>query len=105
MQIRHTVGATDAEITGRFRKTAFHDALVATLVREDYPNGYILLPSEALPVPTQAEVASRWPGMPPDDVAALVRDYEWESRQLAALQLEDVVDRVRELANEDIHWG
>jgi nuclear pore complex protein Nup133 len=40
--------------------------------------------------------------MPPDDVAALVRDYEWESQQLAALQLEDVVERVNELAREDL---
>lgn len=74
------------------------------MTRQHYPDGYILLPSEALPVPTQAEVSSRWPGMPPDDVAALAKDCEWEGRQLAALQLEDVVDRVRELANEDTSW-
>lgn len=75
------------------------------MVRQDYPDGYILWPSEALPSPTQAEVASRWPGMPLDEVAALTRDYEWESRQLAELQLEDVVDRIKELASEDIYWG
>lgn len=105
VQIRTTVGISDAEITARFRQTAFHDALAATINREHYPEGYILLPHEALAVPTHAEVASRWPGIPPDDVAALVRDYEWESQQLAALKLEDVVDRMRELATEDVHWG
>ncbi|KAI0341587.1 hypothetical protein BDW22DRAFT_1358408 [Trametopsis cervina] len=104
-QIRHTVGASDAEITARFRRTAFHDVLVATMVRQDYPEGYVLYPDQAVPAPTPAEVASRWPGMPPDDIAALVRDYEWESQQLNALQLEDVVDRIRELANEDIRWS
>ena len=104
-QIRHTAGATDAEITARFRRTAFHDTLVATLVRKQWPNGYILLPAEALATPSHAEIASRWPGIPSEDVAALARDYVSESQQLAALRLEDVVDRVKELANEDIRWG
>ena len=39
-----------------------------------------------------------------DDVAALMNDYESESFELKALQLEDVVDRVRELAAEDGQW-
>ncbi|KAI0094031.1 Non-repetitive/WGA-negative nucleoporin C-terminal-domain-containing protein [Irpex rosettiformis] len=104
-QIRQTVGITDDEVTSRFRRTAFHDALMATTGNEHSPEGYVLLPSDALPVPTQAEVASRWPGIPPDDVAALAKDYESESQELANLRLEDVVDRVRELANEDMQWS
>ncbi len=103
-QIRQTAGITDDEVTSRFRSTAFHDAIVATLGEHHTPEGYVLLPSEALPTPTQAEVASRWPGMPPDDVAALVKDYEWESQELANLHLEDVVDRVKELATVSAHW-
>ena len=103
-QIRQTAGITDVEVTSRFRKTAFHDALAATMGRERSPEGYVLMPSEALPAPTQAEITLRWPGMPPDEVATLVRDYERESKELADLHLEDVVDRVKELASGDDQW-
>lgn len=70
-------------------------------ITAEHPEGYILLPREAAIPPTSAEVSSRWPGMPSEDVAALVRDHEWECRTLAELGLEDVVERVRELAMED----
>lgn len=101
-QIRQTAGATDDQVTDRFRNTALHAAFMGTLdVSVDHPDGYILLPHDAIPPPTSAEISSRWPGMPTEEVAALLRDYQWESRALEELGLEDVVDRVRELAMED----
>ncbi|PSR74094.1 hypothetical protein PHLCEN_2v10050 [Hermanssonia centrifuga] len=105
-QIRHTVDATDAELTERFRNTALYAVQQSMMIFNGrHMEGYMLLPQEALPTPTEEEVASRWPGMPADDVFALLRDYERESNDLAALQLEDVVDRVRELAAEEEQWS
>ncbi|THG99186.1 hypothetical protein EW026_g3129 [Hermanssonia centrifuga] len=105
-QIRHTVDATDAELTERFRNTALYAVQQSMMIFNGrHMEGYMLLPQEALPTPTEEEVASRWPGMPADDVFALLRDYERESNDLEALQLEDVVDRVRELAAEGEQWS
>ena len=68
------------------------------------PEGYVLSPEEALQVPTADEIASRWPGMHAEEVKLLSDDYEGEKFELAALKLEDVVDRVRELVAEDGMW-
>ena len=70
----------------------------------ELPEGFFLSPDDALPAPTSEEIASRWPGMPPDEVASLLRDYESQSFELAALQLKDVVERVRELVVQDGSW-
>jgi nuclear pore complex protein Nup133 len=65
----------------------------------------VTLPDVALMVPTPAEIASRWPGMSPDQVAALVHDYNLEHDELGQLDLNDVYHRVRELATHDIVWS
>ena len=105
VKIRQTANATDAEINDRFRNTALYAVQQAVIAFSGaQPEGYVLLPDEALPTPSRDEITSRWPGMSVDDVAALMNDYESESFELKALQLEDVVDRVRELAAEDGQW-
>ncbi|KAJ3533367.1 hypothetical protein NM688_g7291 [Phlebia brevispora] len=105
VQIRQTANVTDAEVNERFRNTALYAVQQSVIsFSGKQPEGYALSPDEALPTPSQDEVTSRWPGMPTDDVAALMNDYEAESYELAALRLDDVVDRVRELAAEDAQW-
>ena len=102
--IRHTVNATDAEITQRFRNTALYQALVSTLHSpREYTSteGFILDPGEALAPPTLAQVQSRWPGVPDEEVEGILRDCEWESATLKDLGLEDIVERVKELALSD----
>lgn len=100
MTIRQTVNATDAEITQRFLNTAFCYVLHATVSERAQPQveGFVLDPSEALAIPTPAQVQSRWPGMPDEDVEGILRDYEWESTRLRDYALGDVVERVKELA-------
>lgn len=98
--IRHTVNATDAEITQRFCNTAFYYTLHATTAERAHPQveGFVLEPDEALTVPTLSQVQSRWPGMPDEDVEGIIHDYEWESTRLREYALGDVVERVKELA-------
>ncbi|EKM55617.1 uncharacterized protein PHACADRAFT_256352 [Phanerochaete carnosa HHB-10118-sp] len=103
--IRHTVNTTDAEITKRFRHTALYHALVSTIHADpEYSacEGFIIAePNDALTMPTLSQLQSRWPGMPDVDVEGILGDYEWESAALKELGLEDVVDRIRELAEND----
>jgi nuclear pore complex protein Nup133 len=102
--IRYTVNATDAEITQRFRNTALYQALLSTLHSpREYTSteGFILDASEALAPPTLAQVQSRWPGVPDEDIEEILQDFEWESEQLKELGLEDVVERIKELALSD----
>lgn len=96
------MGVPDAEINDRLRGTALFSVLTATLGKRHQPPGYILQPAEALPVPTASELASRWPGMAPDHVEEVLSDYTLESDILGDLELEDVWDRVRELAEASL---
>ena len=91
-------------MTNRFRNTALYHALQATLHSPpEYTatEGFILDPAEAVITPTLAQVQSRWSGTPDDEVEGILRDYEWEAETLKGLGLEDVVDRVKELAIAD----
>ena len=94
------MNATDAEITQRFRNTALYYVLHATTAERAHPQveGFVLEPSEALSIPTLAQVQSRWPGISDEDVEGIVQDCTWESKRLQEYALEDVVDRVKELA-------
>ena len=70
----------------------------------DAPDGYLLSPEEVLDAPKQDEIASRWPGMPTDEALALADDYDVERYEVQGLKLEDVVEKVRELVEEDGRW-
>lgn len=103
--ISHTVGISDAELGARFRSTALYTTLRATLPREDQPEGYDTIPDAALLTPTAADITSRWPGIPPDQVEGLLRDYDFERDRLGELELNDMYSRVRELAVQEIMWN
>lgn len=65
------------------------------LERDDGP---IIQPSEALMIPSMEEIMSRWPGMSPEQVESLIRDYNSEQDRLGELELEDIFLRIHELA-------
>lgn len=92
---------SDLELGERFRSTALY-----TVAQAASQNGgfRVLAPADALVLPTSAELDARWPGTAPEQIEALEADHRAESEQLAALKLEDVVDRVRELAMQDPMW-
>jgi nuclear pore complex protein Nup133 len=104
-KIRQTRHVADAELVERFRRTALFAALVEVLSREHEPEGYHLYMSDALPTPLASEIASRWPGMSAEEVGGLAKDYVRESEQLKELDLEDVYNRVKELAFEFVDGG
>jgi nuclear pore complex protein Nup133 len=90
---------TDIQLIDKLRNTA----LYATL--RIVPK-YILEPQQALEVPTLAEISSRWPGMPPDQVEGVERDYLVERERLGALGLDNDFVRVGEIAaNDNLNMG
>ncbi|EIW85147.1 hypothetical protein CONPUDRAFT_70040 [Coniophora puteana RWD-64-598 SS2] len=104
-QIRQTANVTDSQLMMRLRGTALYNTLSIILRAPHHSPGYDLDPSEALVTPDVAELASRWPGMPQEQVEALERDYRAESNLVASMKLEDVYHRVRELAKQDLSDG
>ncbi len=69
------------------------------------PKGYLLLPDEVSEIPSHTEIASRWPGLPLEEIGALEADYELESSRVTELGLGEVFERVKELASEgDVHF-
>ncbi len=62
-------------------------------------------PDEALEIPTPEEIASRWPGISPEQLEAIVNDYISEMDTLGELELdEELFLRVKELVTQDIVW-
>lgn len=103
--LRDTANVSDAELAKRFRQTALYASLRSVLARSlDEQEGYVAEPSVALQIPSRAEIESRWPGMPPDDVEALRADYEFEADTLGELVLDDLFERIKTLAQEDHTW-
>jgi nuclear pore complex protein Nup133 len=49
-------------------------------------------------IPSTEEIVSRWPGMSPEQVESMIRDYNSEQDRLGELDLEDIFLRVHELA-------
>lgn len=62
------------------------------------------VPNVALIIPTTADIASRWPGMSGEQIDGVIQDYNFECDKLGELDLDDVYDRVKELATEDVNW-
>ncbi|KAI0957243.1 hypothetical protein AcW1_005700 [Taiwanofungus camphoratus] len=102
--IQQTANVTDAELNERLRGTALYVALQATMTKRHQPEGYVSSPPEALTIPEQPEIALRWPGMSPDEVEAVERDCEKESRHLENLGLGSMYESMRELVAEDEGW-
>ncbi|KAJ7111560.1 hypothetical protein C8R43DRAFT_1091558 [Mycena crocata] len=102
--IRRTANVSDHELNDRFRATALYATLSVVLSMESPPEGYDTSPDMALMIPTEAEITSRWPGLSSEQVDALVRDYTLECDRLGDLDLNDVYERVRELAAHAVVW-
>lgn len=102
--IRQTANVTDMELNERFRRTALYTVFQAASQDAGVVNFKLLTPADALVVPTTREIESRWPGMAPEQVEALEMDHLAECEKLAGLKLEDVIDRVKELATQDPIW-
>lgn len=92
--IRQTVDVTDDELTAKYRNSALYATLACG------PK-YVLEPNRALAIPSTTDIASRWPGLPPDQVEAVERDFAAESSTLEGLQLENDYKRVKELVAQD----
>jgi nuclear pore complex protein Nup133 len=88
------VDVTDDELTAKYQNTALYATLACG------PK-YVLEPSGALTVPSTTDITSRWPGLPPDQVEAMERDFAMESRLLEGLELENDYKRVKELVAQD----
>lgn len=102
--IRRTANVSDHELNERFRATALYATLSVVLSMESPPDGYDTGPDVALVIPTEAEIKSRWPGLSSEQVDALLQDYTLECDKLGELDLNDVYDRVRELAAQAVVW-
>jgi len=103
--IKQTSGVSDAQLNERFRNTALVAALSATLPKRHQPEGYILPPNQALAVPSLAELSSRWPGLSPEQIEALHKEYQEESNLLAEYDLTEVYGRAREVVLDEMMWG
>ncbi|KAF5377077.1 hypothetical protein D9757_007737 [Collybiopsis confluens] len=105
--IQKTVGVGDVELGQRYRETALYQTLLDILSREmeDEPEGFETDPDVALVVPSLEEIASRWPGIPQDQVERVLEDYNLECDKLGELDLEETYARVRELAEMDLSLG
>lgn len=88
------MNVTDDELTSKYQDSA----LYATLA---YGPKYVLEPTRALATPSTTDIMSRWPGLPPDQVEAMERDFATESSMLEGLELENDYKRVKELVAQD----
>lgn len=79
--------------------------LTLQLPRSEQTSESEVKPDEALEIPTPEEMASRWPGMSPEQLEAVLSDYTYEMDALGELELdEELFQRVRELAGQDVVW-
>ena len=102
-KIRKTVNITDTQLIQKFRNTALYQTVKDSLTREEGGAEKALLPlEEAAIIPTLEELQSRWPGHSTDQVQAIMRDYEAERKRLAELDLQPIIERVKELAIQEL---
>ncbi|KAJ7219294.1 hypothetical protein GGX14DRAFT_591296, partial [Mycena pura] len=100
--IRRTAHVSDHELNERFRSTALFTTLCVVLSMDNPSEGYDTSPDVALVIPTEAEITSRWPGLSSEQVDRLLQDYALECDKLGDLDLNDVYERVRELAAREV---
>ncbi|KAF7363465.1 Methyltransferase type 11 [Mycena sanguinolenta] len=102
--IRRTANVSDHQLNERFKATALYATLSVVLAMESPPEGYDTGPDVALVIPTETEITSRWPGFSSEQVDALLQDYRLECDKLGDLDINDVYERVRELAAHAVIW-
>jgi len=88
------VDVTDDELTTKYQNTALYATLACG------PK-YVLEPSGAIATLSTTDITSRWPGLPPDQVEAMERDFVAESSILEGFKLENDYKRVGELVAQD----
>lgn len=102
-KIRKTVNITDSQLIQKFRNTALYQTVKDSLTREEGSAEKALLPlEEAAIIPTLEELQSRWPGHSTDQIQVIMRDYEAERKRLAELDLQPIIERVKELAIQEL---
>lgn len=97
-----TANVSDEQLTERFLNTALYATFYVTLAQDERSE---ISPDEALLVPSEDEIRSRWPGMSPDQVQSIAEDYDWERDRLGEFNLEDAYSRVRDLAQHNLRSG
>ena len=65
----------------------------------------VLSLGEAVQLPSREELASRWPGHSEEQLDALARDYQSERHRLEALDLGPIIQRIKELAVQELEGG
>ena len=94
-----TANVTDAQLHEKFRRTALYQSVHEAMGRTQPGEELQLEPlSSAAIIPTKEELESRWPGHTVAQLEALAKDYKRERQQLLDLDLESIVERVKELA-------
>ena len=102
-KIRKTVNITDTQLIQKFRNTALYQTVKDSLTREEGGAEKALLPlEEAAIIPTLEELQSRWPGHSTDQIQSIMHDYEAERKRLAELDLQPIIERVKELAIQEL---
>lgn len=100
--LQRTGRVPDSELNDRFRHTALYVTFRNMITDGFHLEEYEANPQVALVPPTPEEISSRWPGMPAEDVHGLLNDYVVEEDSLGELELDDVYDKIRVLAEEDV---
>ena len=93
---------SDQELNERLRSTALYAALQGIADKQHRPEGYKLLPAEALAIPPEQEIALRWPSLSPEEVLAIERDYERDSVQLRDLDLDGIYSSMEQLVENEL---
>ncbi|EJD02313.1 uncharacterized protein FOMMEDRAFT_124682 [Fomitiporia mediterranea MF3/22] len=114
-RLTKTVNVTDTQLVERFRKTALYATVRDTFRRLRFEQGTpsnpddllttpnIVLPvNEAAQLPSREELESRWPGHTDEQIEALSNDYANERQRLVEFDLVPVVERVKELAVQEL---
>jgi len=97
---------SDAEVDESLKSTALYGVFSYQLFRDKDEDVEMkpdeVKPDEALELSQPEELALRWPGMSPEQLAMIMNDYVQEMDALGEYDLnEELVLRVNELASQD----
>ena len=99
-EIRQTVNVTDERLLVKYKSSALYAAVAYCSQQQDGLT-QIIPPVQAGVLPLEEELAARFPGYSDAQMTQLMHDYEDEGSILKDLALEDVFDRVKELAMQE----
>ena len=99
-EIRDTVNVTDEQLLEKYKTSALYAAVVYCSQQQDGLS-LVIPPVQAGVLPSREELAARFPGYSDTQLSQLMRDYEEEAKILKDLALEDIFERVKELAMQE----